>query len=223
MSVEPNHVSGEEEVQAAAAPTEDESTQTPDQERQVPLSALESEREKRQRVEEENRLIREHFALMSSQQQQPQQRQQYSQDELDALDDSDVMTVGEFKKQASRLSNQFQTTVQELKMAQKYPDYQKVITTYLPDVLKTNPGLRMSLEKSQDYELAYYLAKNSESYKAENVRTQKNEDAERILKNTQSTGSLSSMGATTPVTQAKRYKDMSDDEFRKVMHSNLGY
>lgn len=221
MSVQPEHVSGEEEVRAAAVPTEDQSTQPTEDERQVPLSALESEREKRQRVEEENRLIREHFTLMASQQQ--PQRQPMSQEELDGLDDSDVMTIGEFKKHSSRLTQQFQASVQELKMAQRYPDYQKVITTYLPDVLKTNPGLRASLEKSQDYELAYYLAKNSETYKSEHVREKKNEDAERILKNTQSTGSLSSMGATTPVSQAKRYKDMSDEEFRKVMHQNLGY
>lgn len=219
-----NYVNNEEQhtgdTMEAAVPLDAVNESSIEQNKQVPLVALESERNKRQHLEEENRMMREHFALLQAQQRQSATPQQ---DELSNLDDSDVMTIGEFKKISSKITNDFQMTIQELKMTQKYPDYQDVVTRYLPEVLKTNPNLRDALSKSQDYDLAYYLAKNSDSYKSDNRKVKKNEDAERIIKNSQSTGSLSSFGSSTPVTQAKRYKDMSDAEFREVVNKNRAY
>jgi hypothetical protein len=221
MSEEP-HVSGDQEVQAAAAPEAEFMNHDSEQERQVPLTALESERSKRQQLEEENRLMKEHFALLQSNQRQSAPAPQ-ARDEFEGLDDSDVLTVADFKKLSSKMANQFSMTLEEVKMTQKHPDYQEVISKYLPEVLNQNPSLKSSLQKSQDYELAYYLAKNSESYKAHNKKSKINADAERIIKNSSQAGSLSSMGSSTPVGQAKRYKDLSDDEFRMLMHKNLGY
>ena len=218
-----NHVSGDQSMQAAAAPEAVQSNQ-PDQERVVPLSALEAERSKRQQTEDENRMMREHFALMQANAARPQaQPVQPHQDEYGGLEDTDVMTVGEFKKHSQRIASQFSMTLDELRMTQKHPDYQDVVTRYLPELFKTQPGLRESLKKSQDYELAYYLAKNSDAYKGANQRNERHADAERIIKNSQSSGSLSSMGSSTPVNQAKRYKDMSDDEFRILTQKNMGY
>src|SRR3989304_9989794 len=97
--------------------------------------------------------------------------------------------------------------LQELKIAQKYPDYQQTVIKYLPEVLKQNPSLRSTLEKTQDFELAYYLSKNSSAYTADNKSAKKNADAERIIKNAEKTGSLSSVGQSSPISEAKRYKD----------------
>lgn len=217
-----DHVSGDQMTQAAAAPDAGYSAQA-EQERVVPLSALESERAKRQQMEDENRMMREHFALMQANQAQPRAPAPPQQDEFSGLQDSDVMTVGDFKKHSQRLANQFGMTLEELRMSQKHPDYQEVVTKYLPELFKTNPGLRESLRKSQDYELAYHLAKTSDAYRTTNQKQTRNEDAERILRNSQSVGSLSSMGSSTPVNQAKRYKDMSDEEFRALTYKNMGY
>ena len=71
--------------------------------------------------------------------------------------------------------------------------------------------------------VAYYLAKNSSSYISENKSAKKNADAERIVKNAGKAGSLSSVGQSSPISEAKRYKDMSDDEFRNTVSQNLGY
>ena len=218
--VEEESKSGEE--QAAAVPPEAAVANQPESakevEKTVPLSALEAERSKRQQMEEENRLYREHLALMQAN----QRRQTEPQPQKDEVDDSDVMTYGEFKKHAERLTGQFQMTLEELKTAQKHPDYQEVVTTYLPELLKTNPELGDSLRKTQDYELAYYLAKSSDSYKKAKGSTQRSEDAERIIKNSQQSGSLSSLGASTPVATARRYKDMSDADFRNLVSQNMG-
>ena len=107
-------------------------------------------------------------------------------------------------------------------MSQKYPDYQEVIRQYLPQVLKTNPLLRRSLEQNEDYELAYHLAKNSDEFKSQNKKQKKSLDAQRIMENSAQAGSLSSLGATSPISQARRYKDMKDDEFSELVNRNLG-
>lgn len=218
MSEEPQ-VSGDEVQEAAVPPETVEETQTSEQDRQVPLSALESERAKRQDLEEKYRMMTEHNALLQARQTVPTPP---TKDEWDGMDDSDVMTVGEFKKLSNKLASQFQMNLAEVKMTQKHPDYQEVITKYLPEVLKENPHLRTSLEKSQDYELAYHLAKSSPNYSIQNKKAKRNADAERIVRNTQAAGSLSSMGASTPVMQAKGYKSMTDDEFRRLTEMNRG-
>lgn len=217
-----NHVSGEQPQTAAVSPDAGFSTQH-DQERMVPLSALESERAKRQQTEEDNKMMREHFALMQANQAQPRPPSHQPADDFAGLQDTDVITVGDLKKHTQKLANQFGMTLDELKMSQKHSDYQDVVTKYLPELFKTNPGLRESLRKSQDYELAYHLAKTSDAYRTQNQKTQRNEDADRIIRNTQTAGSLSSLGSSTPVSQSKRYKDMSDEEFRNLSHKNMGY
>lgn len=226
MSEELNET-GEERVEAAV-PAEDASSNNESErpeveqsgEQNVPLSALQSERAQRQSLQEELRVIKEHLNLTMAQQ--SQGTQEKKKEYLDSLEDTDVLTVGDFKKISSNLTKQFNMTIEELKMVQKHPDYQEVIMKYLPDLLKQNPSLQQSLQKTQDYELAYYLAKNSDAYKAENKKVKKSADAQRIVENSQKAGSLSSMGATSPISQARRYRDMDDKEFESLVSRNLG-
>jgi hypothetical protein len=211
------HTSGEEDYQVAADHDQEPEAIIENKPRTVPLDALQSERATRQRLEEENRLMKENLALLkAAQDRQPPPAP--PKNDLEEMNDDDILTVKEFKNLSTKMSNQFKSSLVEIQMAQKYPDYQEVITKYLPEVIKTNPNLRDTLQKTQDYELAYYLAKNSEGYR--NSQTKVNPDAERILKNSQSSGGLSSVGASTPVSQAKRYKDMSNAEFESLMRRN---
>lgn len=211
--------SGEEQVQDAVEQTQaSEAFQQPA--RTVPLDALESERAKRQRLEEENRLMKENYELLKASQQNNIPKQE---NDLDGLDDDDILTVSQFKKLSAKMSNQFKTSLDELQMSQRNPDYQEVVTKYLPEVIKSNPSLRETLQKTQDYELAYYLAKNSEGYRNANNTQKRNSDAERIIKNSEASGGLSSVGASTPVSQARRYRDMSDQEFQKLMERNRAH
>ena len=224
MSEEPQ-VSGELD-QEAAAPVETNVEHSQHEataeggSSEVPLAALQSEREQRQNLQEELRMIKDHLALVESNQRHPQPPPQ--KDEFEGIEDSDVLTFGEAKKLLNKVQQTYQGSVEELKMNQKFPDYQEVIQRYLPEVLKTNPALRRSLENTQDFELAYHLAKNSDSYKEKNKKVKKSLDAQRIVENSAQAGSLSSLGATTPISQAKRYKDMKDSEFRELVNRNLG-
>lgn len=217
---------GEHNVEAAAPvdsavsePTSEQPSGSTDGQ-SVPLTALQSEREQRQNLQEELKMIKDHLALMETQRQ--PSTAPPPKDDFDGMDDGDVLTLGDFKKLLSSREKQYQMSIEELRMTQKYPDYQQVLQQYLPEVLKTNPALRKSLENNPDYELAYHLAKSSDGYKTATQKEKKNMDAQRIVENAGQAGSLSSMGASTPVSQAKRYKDMSDKEFRQLMNNNLG-
>jgi hypothetical protein len=215
--------SGETNAEAAAQVDNVQSEQYTSVEQQggqVPLEALQAERAQRQGLQDELRVIKDHLALMQAQQ--SQNSQQAAKDPMDSMSDDDVLTVGEAKRYLSKMTQQTQTSIQELKMTQQNPDYNDVVTKYLPEVLKNNPKLRKILMDTQDYELAYYLAKNSDEYKSSNKKEKKNADAERIVQNSQNVGSLSSVGSSSTMNTARRYKEMSDADFQKIANRNLG-
>lgn len=189
-------------------------------ERTVPLAALESERAHRQQKEEEARILKEHLALLQSNRNNPEPRVR---DEFEGLQEDDLLTVKEVRKFAERVNSKVLSEINEIKVAQKYPDYSEVVTKYLPELLKSKPELIEPLKSTQNYELAYHLAKNSDNYRKDNQKVQISADAERIIKNSQQAGTLSSVGASTPVSGARRYRDMSDDDFKKEVARNMGF
>lgn len=202
------------------AQAEDTANVEESQSKQVPLEALQAERQQRQAIEEKLQAIENHLSLMQSQNKQQEAPQQ---DELASLSDDDVLTVGEAKKFLQQMDSKYQMSIQEMKVQQKYPDYQEVVTKYLPEIIKQKPWLADNLRKTQDYELAYDLAKNSEAYRKQHKQQRKNADAEAILRNAEETGALSSVGHTSPISEAKNFKQMSDADFMKMANKNLGH
>lgn len=214
-------VSGEISAEAAAPPMEAHFEQAEKELQQVPLSALQSERAQRQQKEQENQMLRDNMALLQANMQQHQQAQQTN-DEFGGLSENDVLTVGEAKKFWTNFTRQHQLSIEELRMTQRYPDYQETVSRYLPEILKANPEIYETLKATQNYELAYYLAKNSDPCKSENKKRKINADAERIVQNSSKTGSLSSVGSASPISQSKRYRDMSDEDFMQEVNKNFG-
>jgi hypothetical protein len=207
--------------EAAAQEVPQQSEGESSQDQQVPLSALQAEREERQRMQEELKLIKDHLSLMQANR--DDKAKTPKEDPYSNLADDDVLTVGEAKRFLGQMDQTYNASIEELKMQQRHPDYHEVIQKYLPSVLKTNPSLRKSLEKTQDYELAYHLAKSSEEYKKATGTQKKSEAAERIIKNSEQPGSLSSMGASTPVQMVKNYKNMPDEDFTALVNRNMGF
>lgn len=214
------------EVAAQMQPVSDEEVSQSEgvgQEGQVPLAALQSERAKRQELEERVKVMSDHMSLMQANAQMYQQQPKAAEEQKPKLSKDDVLTYGEFEELLSARESAYKQNIAELRMAQKYKDYEDVITKYLPEVLKQSPQLRATLQQSQDYELAYYLAKNSDAYKSDSKQTKKNADVERIMRNAEQPGSLSSIGSATARSTAKSFKSMSDDEFRALANKNSGY
>lgn len=186
----------------------------------VPVTALQAERRERQQLQEQMKMLQDHMSLMQAN----NTPQAPAQDENFGMADDDVLTVGEAKKFMSKLQTQYQTSVEEIRVQQKYPDYDKIVKEFLPDVIKVNPALRTTLENDPNrYELAYFLAKNSDSYREKNHTAKKSSDAERIVQNGMQAGNLSSMGSNAPTQQPSAYKNMSDSDFFALANKNRGY
>ena len=218
MSAEANY-SGDDLPEAAAPTTEHEEnlqTEQEHMEQNVPLSALQSERAQRQQLAEELQMMKDHLSLMQTQRQQPVKEEA-------AFDKDDIPTWGDIESYIQKREKQYESKLSEMQMAQRHPDYSDVISNYLPEVIKQNPSLKRSLEQTQDYELAYHLAKNSEKYRTEHKKASRNAEAEKIVQNSQQAGSLSSMGTVSPINAAKRYREMNDADFMKEVKKNLGY
>ena len=216
MSEELVQDTGEQVEVAAPQETQSQEAMEAEQERNVPLAALEAERSQRQRLQDELGMIKEHLNLLQAQRSAPQPEQE-------SLAEDDVMTYGEFKKAAAKFQNDIKSTLSELQMSKKYPDYEEVVRKYLPEVIKEDPEIAKTLQATQDYKLAYRLAKSTEGYRKDHKKQTKNADAERVIANSGKAGSLSSVGGTTPISMAKRYQDMSDDDFRKEVAKNMGH
>ena len=185
----------------------------------VPVTALQAERRERQQLQEQMKMLQDHITLMQANQQPQAQKQE----EMEGLADDDVLTVGEAKKFLGKIQQNYQTSVEELRVQQKYTDYNEIVTKYLPDVIAKNPALKSTLQNDANrYELAYFLAKNSDNYRETNKQAKKSVDAQRIVANGQKTGSLSSVGSTAPKSQIGSYKGMSDAEFMKLANKNTG-
>lgn len=190
------------------------------QENMVPVAALQAERRERQQLQENVKLLQDHLALLQAN----QGKQQGKQDEFDNLSDQDVLTVGEAKKFISNFQREQQMAVQELKIAQQYPDYNEVVRKYLPNVLKEDPELKDVIMSAPDpYKTAYYLAKRSDSYLQEQRNANRSPEAKQAVANLQRPGNLSSVGQTVPSSQVSPWKQMSDADFMKQVNRNLGY
>ncbi len=186
----------------------------------VPVTALQAERRERQQLQEQNKMLQDHVSLMQANQ---ITQEAPKQDEYADMSDDDVLTVGEAKKFMGKIQQNYQSSVEELRMQQKHTDYNDVVTKYLPDVVAKNPALKTTLQNDANrYELAYYLAKNSDSYREANHEVKKSTEAQRIIDNGQRAGSLSAVGGTSPQSQVSSYKNMSDAEFMKKANRNLG-
>lgn len=214
---------GEEHVEAAAQPAnEDSTTQAVEREEErVPLSALQAERRQRQELQQNLKMMQDHLELLRANQTSSSKPQD---DQFSDLQDDDVLTVKEAKKFMESLQHNYQMSIEELKMQQSYPDYAEIVRNYLPEVLKENPELRDDIQRAKNpYKLAYFLAKKSDQYKSDNKQVQKSEKAERILKNSNRAGNLSSVGQTAPQNSTKSWGQMSDSEFLKHVNRHLGY
>lgn len=206
----------------AAAPVNDVSQHSEAESHQesVPVSALQAERRERQRLQEEMQLLRNHVELM----QMNNQSKQREPDPMDQMSDDDVLTVGEAKRYLQQMNQQYQMGIEELKMTQKHPDYQEIVTQYLPEVLKEKPYLRNTLQNDPNrYQIAYDLAKQSASYRNKQHETKKTKEAEKILKNQSQPGSLSQVGHNAAVQAPSGYKNLSDADFKALVAKNMGY
>ncbi len=211
-------------AEAAVQPDQNvsQSGMQPEQEQMVPVTALQAERRERQQLQENNRILQDHLALLQANA--PKQASEAQQGEFSGLSDSDVLTVGDAKKFMNQFSHQQNLAVEELKMQTTNPDYNEVVRKYLPEVLKTDPELKdVIMNAPNPYKAAYFIAKRSDGYLQEQRLQKRSPEAQQAVHNLQRPGNLSSVGQGVSGTAASNFKSMSDKDFMTLANKNLGY
>lgn len=207
-------------TEAAVQSVEQISEAAPMQEQTIPLSALQAERQQRQQLQEQLRMMQDHVDLLRANATQQQPKQPHIEENLA---DDDVLTVGQAKKFVTQLNQQHKAEVEELKMATQYPDYAETVKKYLPEVIKENPELRdVIMSAPNPFKTAYILSKKSDSYMKEKG-LQRSPEAQKVVQQQQRAGNLSATGSASPASAVSSWKNMSDADFAKHVNKHLGY
>ena len=152
---------------------------------------------------------------------------------FEGMEDDDVLTAGDVKKivgaltKATPKSDASNTAIAEISVMLKNPDYEEVVKTYLPELLKEKPHLASAIRKSDNpYLTALDLAKTSAKYvkdkaakdtaanktdaeklkEAELAAQKAKENLEKVKSGHEFSGSSGGLG------KAQEYENMSDDD-----------
>jgi hypothetical protein len=199
---------GEETTEAAVAEQPQEVVQQESQaqeaqtqeEKQVPLKALQAERRKRQEAEYQAKWMQEQ---LQSAQSNPKAN--------NAEDDGDeLLTKSDFTKMSQSQLVEFKRQTLEESFISQHPDAMDTIETELPEILKKKPWLAHAINNSPNrYQTAYEVIKDYRP-KTENVR-------QRIAENAEKPGSPAGVGKGGSI--SKDYSKMSNSEFREYRQS----
>lgn len=169
--------------------------------RQVPLAALEAERQKRQEIEAQNRLLQDY---VNRQQQEAARRAP----EVDATDD-DLVNKRDLKQFHEKMSKeefaQMRREIAEETFKEVNPAAIRDINTHLKEILERKPWLAQSIESAPNrYARAYEIVQDYAPVTAAKAAVKN--DAQRIVENSKKPGS--------PVIAGKA-ANMSNQEYLK--------
>jgi hypothetical protein len=179
-------------------------------ERQVPLSALEAERQKRQERDEENRYLRElatqQKAQLESMQQRPAAQDNSDEDLVNKRD------LRQFKDQLSKEDFiQMKREIAEESFKDANPEAIRQIDMHLKEIIERKPWLAETIERAPNrYSRAYEIVQDyAPALKANAAAKQsKAEDAKRIVDNSKKPGTPAVVGKPANMSQGDYMKSM---------------
>jgi len=203
--------------QSSAAETHDAQT--------VPLSVVKSMREEQSRLKDQLKIMSDQYDVMrmsafNKREELPKEPEK---------DPSDLVTWGEAQGYLNQRESGMRLEMQELKMSQQNPDYQDVVSKFLPLAIKEDPDLAHEIEimvktGKNAAAYAYKRTKQSAAFLESSKKVEHNDQAKRILENAERSGNLSEISPGASVnSQRSAYWSMSDEQFRQQMNANLGF
>lgn len=218
MGEEENNVGVQEE--AATLPD----TEHDAQEQNVPVHVVQSIREELQEIKRHNKYL---------EQQLSSRPQAYEEDDDEDIDDDTPITGAELKKIRQRDQERFQAMIQNQERAlslkqqvseakKELPDYDQVVKTYLPEMLRSKSWAQQAIESADNPALeAYEIAKMHPNFRAH--KPSHAEKAEKISKNASyPRAATRSSGAPSRIISPQSVKDMSRDDFLNYAFSVRG-
>lgn len=147
---------------------------------------------------------------------------------FDGMADDDVPNVREIRHAWEQRESEYQSRIEELQIAQQYPDYAEVIEKYALPLVKQKPHLAEGIQGARNKALYAYelgkLAQQMQQTPPPPVAPQaplKSMEAQRIVENARKPGTLSQAGGQSVLSKADYYASMSDQEFIKFASRNL--
>lgn len=143
------------------------------------------------------------------------------------MEDSDIPNVREIRKEWDRRETDYQQRIEELQVAQKYPDYAEVVEKFALPLVKEKPHLAEGIQGARNKALfAYELGKMAQQMKQQQVQTQPatppSVTAQKIVENSRKPVSLAAAGGQGVLSKADYFANMSDEQFMKFASKNLG-
>ena len=144
--------------------------------------------------------------------------------EFTGLADDDVITVGDLKKIMGGQDQKYGGIVTELEFKTQHNDFDAVVETYLPGLVKGRPDLTKALRSSGNPALlAYELIKSSEQYvkdaaegKLKAATNKATEESKQILENAEKPGAVSAApGGGASNNSVAFYLGLDDDALEK--------
>lgn len=187
-----------------------------EEERKIPLSALEAERRKRQDAEAQNRLYQEYLS----------QAQQSKQPEED--DSEDLLSKGEFKKNLSKEISSVRREILEEAFVSANPDAAKQIEEQLPNLIQQKPWIKEVIENAPNrWQRSWELVRDlGITQKQEAPSKKKQQEAKRVIENAQKPGSPTTVGKSVVQSKVEYMRSIRNtpewDEYRqKVMRGEV--
>ncbi len=176
-------------------------------ERQVPLSALEAERQKRQERDEENRYLRELAMQQKAQLDSMQPKQTRTQDDSD----EDLVNKRDLKEFKSQLSKedlaQMKRDISEESFKEANPEAIRQINMHLKEIIERKPWLAETIERAPNrYSRAYEIVQDYAPAIA--AKQNKADDAKRIVENSKKPGNPTTVGKPANMSQGDYMKSM---------------
>jgi len=142
---------------------------------------------------------------------------------LDGMDENDIPSVSDLRKEWSEREAAYTSRIEELQVAQQHPDYAEVIEKYAVPLVQQKPHLAEGLMGARNKALfAYELGKMAQQMQQSTPAIpQKSETAQRIVENSKKPGTLSQAGGQGALSKADYFASMSDQEFMRMATKNL--
>lgn len=210
-----------EEVSGEAGQSEEDLKKEEEDKKVVPVSAIKGIRDELKEVKNVNQNLADQVELYkANMNQNPQPKKEES--EFDKIEDDDLLTFNQVKTMIRNIEGKYNAEIQKLGLGQKDNNYEDVIKTYLPKIIKDDPELTETIRTSNNpLKLAYKLACLNPEFKKEGkTKTESTvveDEVDKIIANAKKPGSVSnaSGGASSGLGAAAKFEQMSDEEIMK--------
>jgi hypothetical protein len=147
---------------------------------------------------------------------------------FEGMEDGDIPNVSEIRRAWEQREADYQARIEELSVAQQYPDYAEVMQKHLTPLLQQKPHLAEGIQGARNKALfAYELGKMYQQQQTftpppPQVQPTQSSMAQRIVENSRKPGTLSGTGGTGSLSKAEYFATMSDKEFMDIATKHLG-